>query len=157
MMPSAGRTTYFAYDAMGNMVLTATAKTWNKSDGSAVSGWVASKTLYDASGWAVDTYQATYTDSHSETDPDILAHITVTTATGTSLGDVSVDENVYDDATQSIGGTELLTGHTEYNNSGQVSTSTGRQQRDGSRFSEGAKESGVLDIGCIPVNPFSCP
>ena len=113
---TAGVTTCYLYDSMGNVVMTYVPKTWTSSNGTGFSGWTAAITQYDNEGRPTDTWQATYVDSGSG------LHVTIST---TLPAVVTVTNSIYDDATQSATGTGALpTSQTQYDASGKVAATT---------------------------------
>ena len=100
------------------VLLSYTPKTWNDANGDTLTGYVATITTYNLDGQSTDTYSATYLQGTGDS-----LNFTNGTLTGTT-GTVTITNAIYNDATQSSGGTLLHTSHTDYTGSGQVSDSS---------------------------------
>jgi YD repeat-containing protein len=116
-----GVTTYYAYDEMGNQVLSYTPRVWTPAGGTtAEHGWDVTVTQYDLAGRVTNTYQGTYLGTGTPAYS--------ITATNSSPGVFNDTTNLlYDDATQSAyaSGTPLLQeSQTVYNAAGQVASTT---------------------------------
>ena len=120
------QTTYYAYDSAGDVVLTWTPKTWKTSAGTSVGGWTTSATAYDLGGRVTDTYTGTYLGTGAPV-------FTVSVATATSSGNVTITSPLYDDVTQSqaaANAVPLHTSHTDYTADGQVADSYDQYQQE---------------------------
>jgi YD repeat-containing protein len=113
------QTTEYAYDSLGNQILSYTPKTWSTSNGSTVTGWTATITQYNLAGQSTDTWQGAYVGTGTFS-------YSVSAPSSTSTGVVTVNEHLYVDSSQTSPATAppLHTSHTDYNASGQVTDTT---------------------------------
>jgi RHS repeat-associated protein len=119
------QTTYYAYDALGDQVLSYTPKTWNTSSGSQVKGWSVTINQYNLDGQETETWQNAYVDSSTGSEIAPLNY-SFTPATSGTTGTVTISEPLYVDSTQtsSTSAQPQSTSTTTYNSSGQVTSTT---------------------------------
>ena len=113
---AAGQQTDFAYDALGNTILSFTYKTWTDSNGLRVSGWVGTTTSYDALSRVTEVDQAEYLD-----DGKLDANGYPILATALINGVLEVSERLYSGFN---GGNVLVTSQTSYTADGKTNTTT---------------------------------
>ncbi len=113
---AAGQETYYAYNGMGEPVLTYTYKEWTAPNGNPEYGWVGTTDAYNSLGQLTDSYEATYTDPNavgSGNDGNIGQAQTLFTTTDSS-GNVIVDTS-----RDPVYSAPVRTVHNDYNAIGQ--------------------------------------